>query len=82
MKAGDSQRFTDAVSDAVKEYDKARTKFAPYKSAHEGYAVILEELDELWDEVRAHDHDRVKMRAEAIQVASTALAFAAELCND
>ena len=32
--------------------ERARTKHKPINSAHEGYAVILEELDEFWDEVK------------------------------
>lgn len=32
---------------------KARDKHAPMRGPHEGYAVILEELDELWDEIKA-----------------------------
>lgn len=34
-------------------YDKARLKHRPMQSPHEGYAILLEELDELWDEVKA-----------------------------
>ena len=51
----------------------------PMRSAHEGYAVILEELDELWDEVKKNPskHPRLKeaMRSEAIQVAAMAVRF-------
>lgn len=45
-----------AVSDTLDEigaaYRKARQKHAPMHSPHEGYAVLLEEVDELWDEVK------------------------------
>lgn len=34
------------------ELDKARTKFPSFNSAHEGYAVLLEETDELWQEIK------------------------------
>lgn len=33
-------------------YIKARKKHAPMRGPHEGYAVLLEEVDELWDEVK------------------------------
>ena len=52
-------------------------KHPPFNSAHEGYAVILEELDEL----KAHAWRRQgsrnvhEMRAEAIQVAAMAVKF-------
>lgn len=48
-------------------------------SVHEGYAVILEELDELWDECRKKTPDREKLSKEAIQVAAMAIRFAAEV---
>lgn len=43
------------------------------RSNHEGYAVILEELDELWDDVK---HDRTDQAiAEAVQVAAMGVRF-------
>lgn len=59
------------------ELARAREHHAPMNSAHEGYAVILEELDELWDEVkrRSNKRDPLKMRQEAIQVAAMAMRF-------
>lgn len=57
--------------------------FPAYNSSHEGHAVILEELDELWDEIkdnkRAGTMDR--QRAEALQVASTAVRFVIDICD-
>lgn len=47
--------------------------FQAFKSDHEGYAVILEELDELWDAVKANDAKHA--RAEAVQVAAMAIRF-------
>jgi hypothetical protein len=69
--------FVQAALDAVlDEYRQARTKFGPFRSQHEGYSIILEELDELWDEVKANEP--AKAKAEAIQVAAMALAFLLE----
>jgi NTP pyrophosphatase (non-canonical NTP hydrolase) len=50
---------------------------------HEGYAVILEELDELWDEVKKNqrNYDLINQRKEAIQCAAMCVRFAAELLN-
>ena len=46
-----------AWSEVLTEIGAARSKFPPFHGAHEGYAVILEELDELWDEVKKHSRD-------------------------
>ncbi len=64
------------------EVQKACDKWAPFNSAHEGYAVILEELDELWEEVKRKVPNKQAMRKEAIQVAAMAIRFAAELTEE
>ena len=50
-------------------------------SFHEGYAVILEELEELWDEVKLKPHMRSKekLRVEAMQIAAMAIRFMVDL---
>ena len=55
-----------------------------FKSLHEGYAVILEELEELWDEVKrpAETRDLRRLRAEALDVASSAAKFALFIQKD
>lgn len=55
------------------ELSKACTKHPPMHSNHEGYAVILEELDELWDEVKRDNHDRAL--EEALQVGAMGVRF-------
>lgn len=63
---------------------KAITKHAPFNTAHEGYAVILEELDELWDEVKAwqpDNHRVAEMRKEAVHVAAMAIRFIKDVCD-
>ena len=69
-----------ALSLVREECARARATFGPYASAHEGYAVILEELDELWREVCRKDRDHDALRKEAVQVAATAVMFLAEVC--
>lgn len=67
-----------AVVLAGMELDRARNANPePFNSPHEGYAVILEEIDELWEEVRKNrsKRDLHLMRAEALQVAAMALRF-------
>jgi hypothetical protein len=71
------------VAEVLREYRRARVKHAPMRGPHEGYAVLLEELDELWDEVRRWQPDaqgRAAMRKEAVQIAAMALAFIVEVC--
>jgi hypothetical protein len=67
----------EIITDICQEFDRATTKHKKFNSAHEGYAVILEEVDELWEEVKKQyeKRDGVKMRQEAIQVATMAIRF-------
>lgn len=41
-----------------------------FKSLHEAYAVILEEVDEFWDEVKKKDviRDKENIKSELIQI--------------
>lgn len=48
---------------------------ATFTSAHEGYAVLLEELDELWAEVKKKHPSKDRMREEAIQLGAMAIKF-------
>ena len=52
-------------------------KHPPFNSAHEGYAVILEEMDELKAHVwmKQKNRDVVEMRKEVVQVAAMAVKF-------
>jgi len=73
---------TDLIFEEVFiEVGRAMDHHPPYHSAHEGYAVIKEELDELWEEVRkkARNRSAKRLREEAIQVAATAIRFALEV---
>jgi hypothetical protein len=56
------------------ELARARAKFGPVASLHEGYAVILEEVDEFWEEVRESSPEGRDRRAyrELVQVAAMA----------
>jgi hypothetical protein len=49
----------------------------PFNSAHEGYAVLKEEVDELWDEVKANN--RELQIAEVTQVGAMALRYILDL---
>ena len=78
----DNSRYEEAAQDALNEVLRAKTLFpAHFVNQHEGYAVILEELDELWDEVKKNqrNYDFQAQRKEVIQCAAMCLRFAAEL---
>lgn len=60
------------IEDATKVHGK-------FHSAHEGYAVILEELDELWDEVKAKHYNSEKGFKEAKQVAAMAIRYMVDI---
>jgi NTP pyrophosphatase (non-canonical NTP hydrolase) len=59
------------------EYKSARRKFPKFHSAHEGYAVLKEEVDEMWDAIKRNDIEQA--RREAVQVGAMALAFLEEV---
>ena len=73
-----------AINDVAIEIMSARAKWPAFNSAHEGYAVALEEVDELWEHVKCRQsrRDLDAMRKEAIQCAAMFTAFAAECCGE
>jgi hypothetical protein len=72
------------VKEVYFETEKAMGIWPPMNSAHEGYAVLAEELEELWCHVRTNQkkRDLGAMRKEAIQVAAMAVRFALEVCSE
>ena len=54
------------------ELAEARRKHRPMNSLHEGYAVILEEFEEWWDEIkkRPENRDQHNLLKEAVQIAA------------
>ena len=70
-----------ALNEVFEELTMAQKIEDPFNSPHEGYAVILEELEELWEEVRKRRSKRSKrrMRIEAKQVAAMAIRFMTDL---
>ncbi|HXQ37290.1 MAG TPA: hypothetical protein VN843_24990 [Anaerolineales bacterium] len=71
-----------ALKTVKDEFEHAIGKYPEMASLHEGYAILLEEVDELWDEVKKKPskRDEDKLRGEAIQVAAMALRFLVDLC--
>lgn len=72
------RKFQELVQEEVK---KAKKKHPSFNSFHEGYAVILEEFDELLKEIRKKpsERDMVNLRLELIQVAAMCQRFDEDL---
>ena len=69
---------SEIVTEVHREVLRAMNFHDGMNGPHEAYAVILEELDEYWDEVRAFNprkgrDTRPKQRAELIQLAAMAI---------
>ena len=71
----------NAINDVCMELTSAMERYPALGSYHEGWAVILEEVDELWDEVKLKPllRNPEKLRAEAMQIAAMALRFMIDL---
>lgn len=71
------------IDEVLAELARAEAAFPPFHSAHEGFAVLLEEVDELKAEVwkSPAKRDPARLRAEAIQVAAMAIRFIKDVCK-
>lgn len=68
-----------ALESVADELARALVRFPRFNSPHEGWAVIREELDELWELVKANDGRGEKAHTEAIQVAAMACRYVHDL---
>lgn len=75
----DKEQFDDHVDvelmAVARELKGANAAHPPMNSLHESYAVILEEVDELWEHVRKKTSERnpLLIRKELIQIAAMAV---------
>jgi hypothetical protein len=69
------------LRDLIQELLSAEAQHAPLNSLHEAWAVIYEELDELWEEVRKKRVARqaARIRTELLQIAAMAWRAARDL---
>jgi NTP pyrophosphatase (non-canonical NTP hydrolase) len=79
-----NSRAADLAEEVRAELSKAVENWPAFNSAHEGYAVLAEEVDELWAHVKTNQkrRDLVAMRKEAVQCAAMAMRFALEVCDE
>ena len=77
----DDTKRVHAVAQVVKEYTVATNTYPSFHSPHEGFAIILEEVDELKAEVfkKQTEHDVDAMQKEAKQIAAMAIRFMVDL---
>lgn len=68
-----------AVATIVNEHNREVNQHPRMKSYPEGYAVLLEAVDELGVEVKQQKPDILKLRKEASHVGAMALRFLIEL---
>ena len=77
----DAEKRGEVLRRIAKELERATALHGPMASAHEGYAGIKEELDELWGEVRKRSsYRRTDLTEEkAIQTAAMAARFVVDV---
>lgn len=75
--------YRQTAVDIVEEVLKARKTHGPIASAHEGYAIMLEELDEVKEHVwmKQKLRDQAAMRKELVQLAAMAVAMIVEIAD-
>lgn len=76
----ETQDFREVADEVLKELKGAAYHFPPMRSPHEGWAIIREEVDEMWDEVKASkpivgDPHIERSLQEAKQVAAMAIRY-------
>lgn len=78
------ERLDKTLEEVREELVRATSLYQPFRSAHEGYAILLEEVDELWEEVRKKPSvsDKRLMREEAVQIAAMAVRFVEDVCRE
>jgi ABC-type transporter MlaC component len=76
------QQLSDALQEIEVEVLRAKKLFpVNFHNQHEAYAVILEEVDELWDEIKKNqkNYDLKAQRKEATQAAAMLVRLLVEL---
>lgn len=69
--------------DIEKELYRAnRIHSESFNSLHEAYAVLKEEVDELWHEIKCKKYSKALIRDEAIQVAAMAVKLVLSCCSE
>jgi len=81
MPTVDEAKLDRILADVRAEVFKASSKHKPINSAHEGYAVLKEEVDELWDEIKPDRGYEDAARKEAVQVSAMGIRYIYDLID-
>ncbi len=69
----------ETIDAMLDESANGRKWYGPYRSMHEAYGVLAEEMMELLDAI--HDNNEVAARHEAMQIAAVAYRFYRDGCE-
>ena len=73
-----NQKELEMLYHILTKYESAKHKHPDLKTRHDGYAVILEELDETWDEIKRNAGEDT-IRREIQSVGAMVLRFMVDL---
>jgi NTP pyrophosphatase (non-canonical NTP hydrolase) len=75
-------RPDEALKQIETEYHRANDLYSDLHSNHEAYAVIKEEMDELWDEIKKNKGTKGnnQIRHELIQIGAMVVRYLDNLC--
>ena len=74
---------TESIAgDVLKELRTAQAIYPTHPSLEHSWAVLREECDELWDEIKQKQRNRPAIRREAVQVAAMAIRLILENLED
>ena len=73
MTYDEETRATHFLREVEQEWRQASEAHSVIGTVHEASAVIREEFEEFWDEVKSRAHNRALIRRELMQVAAMCL---------
>jgi hypothetical protein len=83
----DDLRITNigkTIKAIIAEYNHSIVTNAPFNSTYEGWALIKQKVDGLWEEIKKDDpnNSREAIMKEAAQIGAMAMRFMVDLGND
>ncbi len=79
-KSGEKGETKTTIELVFEEYDRAVNESGMFASAHEGYAVLTEEVEGLWEIIK-FGQNKNRMREKAVKVAATTIRFIQDICD-
>ena len=64
-----TKNYNNTFNEIISELERAKVH-PEFHSFHEFYGVLIEEVDELFDEIKKKQQDKQRIKEEAIQVAA------------